>query len=112
MDSGSTFFLTCGMTVARLVSPTTTAATCPLRPPVLRCAIPKTGVLELPPIGWQLFILGSSQSDPTAFPPFLDTYATRLLAEPLSSSRKLSHNYLRRGVQWLRVQFFEPRRSM
>jgi|SRR5215216_115598 len=42
------------------------------------------GDLELPPIGWQLFILGSSQSDPTPFPSFLDTYATRLLAEPLS----------------------------
>jgi hypothetical protein len=41
-------------------------------------------VLELPPIGWQLFILGSSQSDSTAFPSFLDTYATRLLAEALS----------------------------
>src|SRR3712207_681620 len=40
--------------------------------------------LELPPIGWQLFILGSSQSDSTAFPSLLDTYATRLLAEPLS----------------------------
>ena len=40
--------------------------------------------LELPPIGWQLFILGSSQSDSTAFPSFLDTYATRLLAEPLN----------------------------
>jgi hypothetical protein len=39
--------------------------------------------LELPPIGWQLFTLGSSQSDSTAFPLFLDTYATRLLAEPL-----------------------------
>ena len=41
--------------------------------------------LELPPIGWQLFILGSSQSDPIALPAFLDTYATRLLTEPLSS---------------------------
>ena len=40
--------------------------------------------LELPPIGWQLFILGSSQSYSTAFPTFLDTCATRLLAEPLS----------------------------
>jgi hypothetical protein len=40
--------------------------------------------LELPPIGWQLFILGSSWSDWTAFPSPLDTYATRLLAEPLS----------------------------
>src|SRR5215210_5715116 len=40
--------------------------------------------LELPPIGWQLFILGSSQSYSTAFPTFLDTCATRLLAEPLN----------------------------
>jgi hypothetical protein len=40
--------------------------------------------LELPSIGWQLFILGSSQSDATAFPSFLDTHATRLLTEPLS----------------------------
>jgi hypothetical protein len=39
--------------------------------------------LELAPIGWQLFILGSYQSDSTAFPLFLDTYATRLLARPL-----------------------------
>src|SRR5215208_4226881 len=43
------------------------------------------GYLELPPIGWQLFILGNSKSDSTAFPLFLDTYATRLLAEPLRS---------------------------
>src|SRR5215208_8150943 len=43
--------------------------------------------LELPPIGWQLFILGSSQSDSTAFPSFLATYATRLLAEPLRVRR-------------------------
>src|SRR5215212_7012167 len=40
--------------------------------------------LELPSIGWQLFILDSSQSDPIALPAFLDTYATRLLTEPLS----------------------------
>jgi hypothetical protein len=40
--------------------------------------------LELPPIGWQLFIRGNSQSDSTPFPSLLDTYATRLLAEPLS----------------------------
>jgi hypothetical protein len=40
--------------------------------------------LELPPIGWQLFILGSSESDSTAFSSFLVTYATRLLAEALS----------------------------
>src|SRR5215216_8207445 len=40
--------------------------------------------LELPSIGWQLFILDSSQSDPIALPAFLDTYATRLLTEPLT----------------------------
>src|SRR5215218_3105053 len=45
----------------------------------------RTVNLELPPIGWQLFILGNSKSDSTAFPLFLDTYATRLLAEPLRS---------------------------
>jgi hypothetical protein len=39
--------------------------------------------LELPSIGWQLFILDRSQSDSTAFPSCLDTYATRLLTEPL-----------------------------
>ncbi len=44
----------------------------------------QTLALELPSIGWQLFILGSSQSDSIAFPSFLDTYATRLLAEALS----------------------------
>jgi hypothetical protein len=43
-------------------------------------------VLELPSIGWQLFILDSSQRDPIAFSAFLDTYATRLLTEPLSRS--------------------------
>ncbi len=41
--------------------------------------------LELPPIGWQLFISGSSQSDSTGCPSFLDAYATRLLAESLFS---------------------------
>src|SRR5215213_7345595 len=46
--------------------------------------------LELPPIGWQLFILGNSKSDSTAFPLFLDTYATRLLAEPLSCKERKS----------------------
>jgi hypothetical protein len=40
--------------------------------------------LELPSIGWQLFVLGSSQSDSTAFSSLLDTYATRLLTEPLT----------------------------
>jgi hypothetical protein len=47
--------------------------------------------LELPPIGWQLFILGNSQSNSTAFPSFLDTYATRLLAEPLMSNKATTH---------------------
>src|SRR5215218_7413329 len=42
------------------------------------------GYLEVPSIGWQLFILESYQSDSTAFPSCLDTYATRLLTEPLS----------------------------
>ena len=42
-----------------------------------------TRSLELPSIGWQLFILDSSQSDPIALPAFLDTYAIRLLTEPL-----------------------------
>src|SRR5215208_6215826 len=46
----------------------------------------KAGVLELPPIGWQLFVLGISQSNSTAFQWLLDTYTTRLLAEPLSSA--------------------------
>ncbi len=40
--------------------------------------------LELPSIGGQLFVLGSSQSDSTAFSSLLDTYATRLLTEPLN----------------------------
>src|SRR5215203_2654736 len=43
-------------------------------------------VLELPSIGWQLFVLGSTQSDSTASLSLLDTYATRLLTEPLRSS--------------------------
>jgi hypothetical protein len=43
-------------------------------------------LLELPSIGWQLFILDRSQSDPKALPAFLDTYATRLLTEPLIPS--------------------------
>ena len=42
-----------------------------------------THFLELPPIGWQLFILSSSLSLSTALPTFLDACATRLLAEPL-----------------------------
>jgi hypothetical protein len=46
----------------------------------------ETGPLELAPIGRHLFILGNSQNDSTAFPSFLDTDATRLLAEPLSYS--------------------------
>src|SRR5215218_1203751 len=51
--------------------------------------------LELPPIGWQLFILGNSKSDSTAFPLFLDTYATRLLAEPVSCGRQNSFHLTR-----------------
>src|SRR5215213_9881335 len=42
--------------------------------------------LELPSIGWQLFILGGSQTDSTAFLSSLDTYDTRLLTEPLTRS--------------------------
>jgi hypothetical protein len=37
-------------------------------------------------IGWQLFILDSSQRDPIALSAFLDTYATRILTEPLSGA--------------------------
>ena len=39
--------------------------------------------LELPSIGWQLFVLGSSRSDCTVLALLLDTYATRLLTERL-----------------------------
>jgi hypothetical protein len=39
--------------------------------------------LEAPSIGWQLFILGSSQRDSTGFLSFLDTYAIRLLTSLL-----------------------------
>src|SRR5215216_1507169 len=46
--------------------------------------------LEVPSIGWQLFILESYQSDSTAFPSCLDTYATRLLTEPLRHSLSTS----------------------
>ena len=42
--------------------------------------------LELPSIGWQLFVLVGSHSDATASLSLLDTYATRLLTEPLRSS--------------------------
>jgi hypothetical protein len=38
---------------------------------------------EAAPLGWQYFILGSSESACTAFPLFLETYATRLLAQAL-----------------------------
>src|SRR5215207_6540815 len=48
--------------------------------------------LELPSIGWQLFILDSSQSDPIALPAFLDTYATRLLTEPLRGLLEFPQN--------------------
>src|SRR5215217_8887854 len=44
-----------------------------------------TPTLEAAPIGWQLFLLGSSQGDSTAFPLCFDTYATRLLAQALRS---------------------------
>jgi hypothetical protein len=56
--------------------------------------------LELPSIGWQLFILDSSQSNSTAFPLCLDTYATRLLTEPLKqiAVRPLLYTYTRRVV--------------
>ncbi len=43
----------------------------------------RNGGLEAAPIGWQLFALGSSQSDCTALTSLLDTYATRLLAQAL-----------------------------
>src|SRR5215207_8708854 len=48
---------------------------------------PSLGYLELPSIGWQLFILGSSPRDQTALPSLLATYTTRLLTEPLSGRR-------------------------
>src|SRR5215211_8877691 len=57
---------------------------------ILRCPSGPGSALELPPIGWQLFILGNSKSDSTAFPLFLDTYATRLLAEPLSRAQVMA----------------------
>ena len=50
--------------------------------------------LELPPIGWQLFMLDSSQSDSIAFPSCLDTYATRLLTEPLNGGGR---------TRWMRL---------
>jgi hypothetical protein len=53
--------------------------------------------LELPPIGWILFILGSSQSDSTAFPSSLDTYATRLLAEPLIGRIDKPRSWIKEG---------------
>src|SRR5215217_9774714 len=45
-----------------------------------------TPTLEAAPIGWQLFLLGSSQGDSTAFPLCFDTYATRLLAQALTQN--------------------------
>jgi hypothetical protein len=39
---------------------------------------------ERPAIGRQHFVPESSQGDSAAFPPFLDTYATHPLPEPLS----------------------------
>jgi hypothetical protein len=54
---------------------------------VLYCVGTQTMIdLEAAPIGWQRFILGSSQSDCTAFLLFLVTKATRLLAQALSLS--------------------------
>ncbi len=41
--------------------------------------------LEAAPIGWQLFVLGSLQSDWIAFVQSLVTYAIRLLAQALNS---------------------------
>src|SRR5215217_4708859 len=59
--------------------------------------IPQMNYLELPSIGWQLFILDSSQSDPIALPAFLDTYATRLLTEPLITTFLANFGELRKG---------------
>src|SRR5215217_411901 len=42
--------------------------------------------LEAAPIGWQLFVLESGESDSIAFLLLLATYATRLLAQALSRS--------------------------
>src|SRR5215218_5387416 len=53
--------------------------------------------LELPSIGWQLFILDSSQSDPITLPAFLDTYATRLLTEPLRKHHRGPHSREEQG---------------
>src|SRR4051812_2690389 len=39
--------------------------------------------IELAPIGWQLLILGDSQTDQTAGSLAVDTFDTRLLAQPL-----------------------------
>jgi hypothetical protein len=47
---------------------------------------PLTHNYELPPIGWKRFKLGSSQNDSAAFPSLLVTYASYLLARPLSCS--------------------------
>src|SRR5215218_5100004 len=53
--------------------------------------------LEVPSIGWQLFILESYQSDSTAFPSCLDTYATRLLTEPLSAWNRNPRKFVLRN---------------
>jgi parallel beta-helix repeat protein len=66
--------------------------------------------LELPSIGWQLFILGTPQSDSTAFLQFLDTYATRLLTEPLRDGSWQEHEYHYRGERFHRQQVWpDPR---
>jgi hypothetical protein len=41
-------------------------------------------LLELAPIGWQLFILGNSPNEQSAVSLAFDAFATRLLARPLS----------------------------
>ena len=46
--------------------------------------------LELAPIGWQLFAPGFSLRDRSAFSLTFGTFATRLLAQPLSSRPGLS----------------------
>jgi hypothetical protein len=45
--------------------------------------------LELARIGSQLFVYDSATRDQTATPPLLDTFATRLSAQPLSLVRRV-----------------------
>src|SRR5215208_2043713 len=70
------------------------------------------GYLELPPIGWQLFILGNSKSDSTAFPLFLDTYATRLLAEPLRDYEYARPTNLVRVREYILLPLGRPDREL